>query len=128
MFLLKNILYSVLVLAGVVVLIFLLFQGLGDPAKMMIGQTGNKETLNNIKKDLHLDQPVWKQLLLYVNDVSPVCVYADAEIKSKSLHGWFAGGKTKIGLKIPYLGKSYQSKKSVGEILSEALPGTLILA
>jgi peptide/nickel transport system permease protein len=34
----------------------------------------------------------------------------------------------RVGLKIPYLRKSYQTKKEVGSLLSEALPGTLILA
>jgi peptide/nickel transport system permease protein len=38
------------------------------------------------------------------------------------------GGKNKIGIKLPYLRRSYQSKKEVLDILLEALPGTLLLA
>ena len=34
----------------------------------------------------------------------------------------------KFGVKMPYLRKSYQTKKEVGKVLMEALPGTLILA
>jgi peptide/nickel transport system permease protein len=34
----------------------------------------------------------------------------------------------KFGIKIPYLRRSYQTKKEVGEVLMEALPGTIILA
>ena len=44
------------------------------------------------------------------------------------MKGFFIGGKKKVGLKIPYLRKSYQSKREVGSILMQALPGTLILA
>ena len=117
-----------LVLLGVVVLVFVIFQGFGDPARMMMGQTGDKKTMDNIRKELYLDQPKWKQFFLYLNDVSPLCIHSAEEISNKKLQGVFAGGSTKIGLKIPYLRKSYQTKKSVGSVLMEALPGTLLLA
>jgi ABC-type dipeptide/oligopeptide/nickel transport system permease component len=61
-----------LVLMGVVVLVFVLFQGFGDPARLVMGQTGNAATRENIRKELYLDQPKWKQFFLYLNDVSPV--------------------------------------------------------
>lgn len=117
-----------LVLAGVVVLVFFLFQGFGDPSRLIMGQTGDAATQANIRKELYLDQPKWKQFLYYVNDVSPVCFHSSAEIKEKKLKGVFIGGENKFGLKIPYLRKSYQTKKEVGAMLTEALPGTLMLA
>jgi len=116
------------VLLGVVVLVFIMFQGFGDPARMIVGQTGDKKTLDNIRSDLYLDQPKWKQFILYVNDVSPICIHSKTDIEKKQLKGFFIGGTTKLGLKIPYLRKSYQTKKEVGAVLMEALPGTLILA
>ncbi|HTC00570.1 MAG TPA: ABC transporter permease, partial [Ferruginibacter sp.] len=121
-------LYSLLVLLGVVILVFIMFQGFGDPARLIVGQTGDKKTMDNIRKDLYLDQPKWKQFILYVNDVSPICIHTKNDIAKKDLHGLFIGGNTKVGLKIPYLGKSYQTKKNVGAVLMEALPGTLLLA
>ncbi|CAN5402395.1 ABC transporter permease [soil metagenome] len=84
--------------------------------------------MDNIRKDLYLDQPKWKQFFLYLNDVSPLCVHTTADIKKKELRGFFLGNDTKIGIKIPYLRKSYQTKKNVGTVLMEALPGTLLLA
>lgn len=127
-YLVKKIFYSFLVLLGVVMLVFTMFQGFGDPARMIVGQTGDKKTLDNIRSELYLDKPVWKQFLLYLNDVSPVSVHSSNEIEKKELKGFFWGGETKAGLKLPYLRKSYQSKKNVGTVLLEALPGTLILA
>ncbi len=124
----KKIFYSLLVLLGVVVLVFIMFQGFGDPARMIVGQTGDKKTMDNIRKDLYLDQPKWKQFVLYLNDVSPVCVHSKADIEKKQLRGFFIGGETKLGIKIPYLRRSYQTKKEVGQLLVEALPGTLLLA
>ncbi|MBC7507695.1 MAG: ABC transporter permease, partial [Ferruginibacter sp.] len=41
---LKKIFYAVLVLLGVVVLVFIMFQGFGDPARLIVGQTGDKKT------------------------------------------------------------------------------------
>ncbi|MBL0146455.1 MAG: ABC transporter permease [Chitinophagaceae bacterium] len=105
-----------------------MFQGFGDPARMIVGQTGDKKTMDNIRKDLYLDQPKWKQFVLYLNDVSPVCFHSKADIEKKKLNGFFMGGDTKFGIKFPYLRKSYQTKKDVGTMLMEALPGTLLLA
>ena len=117
-----------LVLFGVVAMVFLLFQGLGDPAKLMMGQSGDKKTIANIKQDLYLDKPKWKQFLFYLNDVSPIALHSVIEIKKKNLQGIFVGGNIKFGFKVPYLRKSYQTKKNVVTVLAEALPGTLLLA
>ena len=98
-----------------------------------MGQTGDAATQANIRKELYLDQPKWKQFLHYVNDVSPLSFHSATEIKEKKLRGLFVGNKKKpdsyrVGIKVPYLRKSYQTKKEVGSLLAEALPGTLILA
>jgi peptide/nickel transport system permease protein len=126
--LIKKLLYGILVLAGVVVIVFFIFQAFADPARLIAGQTGDKKTMDNIRKELYLDQPKWKQFLLYVNDVSPVAIHTKKEIDKKKLHGFFIGGHTKFGIKIPYLRRSYQTKKDVIDVLLEALPGTLMLA
>ncbi len=128
MFIVKKISYAILVLLGVVALVFIMFQGFGDPARMIVGQTGDKKTLDNIRKDLYLDQPKWKQFVLYLNDVSPLSFHSQQDIDKKQLKGFFIGGETKFCLKIPYLLRSYQTKKEVGQVLLEALPGTLLLA
>lgn len=127
-FILKKIAYGLFVLIGVVVLVFVLFQGFGDPARLVMGQTGDATTQANIRKELYLDQPKWKQFIFYLNDVSPISIYSKQEIKKKNLSGFFIGGETKLVFKLPYLRNSYQTKKPVGSILMEALPGTLMLA
>lgn len=106
-------------------LVFFLFQGFGDPSRLVMGQSGDAATLANIKKELYLDQPKWKQFVLYLNDVSPIAIHSKADRENKKLKGLFIG---KLGLKVPYLRKSYQSKRDVWGILMQALPGTLILA
>lgn len=127
-YIIRKFLYGLLVLVGVTALVFLLFQGFGDPSRLVMGQSGDKATQENIRKELYLDQPRWKQFLLYFNDVSPIGIHSREEIAQKQLKGFFIGGEKKLGLKMPYLRKSYQSKRDVGSILLQALPGTLILA
>src|SRR5262245_43013597 len=127
-FLTRKLLYGLLVLAGVVVVVFFLFQGFGDPARLVLGQSGDSTTINNIRRELALDKPKWKQFVIYLNDVSPVAVHSKEEIEQKKLKGWFIGGDTKFGLKLPYLRRSYQTKRNVSEVLLEALPGTMVLA
>jgi ABC-type dipeptide/oligopeptide/nickel transport system permease component len=127
-FITRKILYGLLVLVGVVVMVFFLFQGFGDPARLVLGQSGDSTTIKNIRRELALDQPKWKQFVLYLNDVSPVAIHTKEEISKKQLKGLFIGGDTKFGIKVPYLRRSYQSKKDVSDVLLEALPGTLVLA
>ena len=124
----KKLAYGLLVLIGVVVIVFFMFQGFADPARLIVGQTGDKKTMDNIRKELYLDQPKWKQFILYLNDVSPIGFHSKEEIENKKLRGFFIGGEKKIGIKIPYLRRSYQTKKDVIDVLMEALPGTIMLA
>lgn len=124
-FITKKLLYGLLVLAGVVVVVFFLFQGFGDPARLVLGQSGDSTTIKNIRKELALDQPKWKQFLLYANDVSPIAIHSKAEREQKQLSGFFIGN---VGIKVPYLRRSYQTKKNVSEVLFDALPRTMLLA
>ncbi|HET9277306.1 MAG TPA: ABC transporter permease, partial [Flavitalea sp.] len=96
--------------------------------RLIMGQTADAATQENIRKELYLDQPKWKQFFLYINDVSPIAVHSRKEIESKKLNGIFIGGESKLAIKAPYLRRSYQSKRDVWDILMEALPGTILLA
>lgn len=127
---LKKLIYSASVILGVLTLVFLLFRGMGDPAKLVAGQNADPRTLDNIRKELYLDQPGWKQYLLYLNDLSPIAFHTDAEISSRRLKGFFIQTNTNRhpGIKWPYLGRSFQSKKEVGSIIAQVMPATLVLA
>src|SRR5580692_10293028 len=126
---LRRLSYGLLVLLGVICAVFFLFQGFGDPSRLVIGQRADAATQENIRKELYLDQPRWKQFVYYLNDVSPIGIHSKEEIRNKGLRGVFIGSSnTRLGLKWPYLRRSYQTKKDVWEVLMEALPGTLILA
>ncbi|TMI84300.1 MAG: ABC transporter permease [Bacteroidetes bacterium] len=129
----KRLLYGLLVLVGVAMLVFFLFQGFGDPSRLVMGQSGDARTQANIRRELYLDQPKWKQFIFYLNDVSPISVHTRDEIRNKKLKGLFIGRSAgpnsyAFAIKVPYLRRSYQSKREVGTILMEALPGTLLLA
>ncbi|MGB3007024.1 MAG: ABC transporter permease, partial [Chitinophagaceae bacterium] len=118
-FIFRKLLYGLLVLLGVVILVFFLFQGFGDPSRIVMGQTGDSITQANIRKELYLINEKGekvskiKQFLYYLNDVSPICFHSTEDISKKKLKGVFIGGSSKVGLKIPYLRKSYQSKREV---------------
>ncbi|MCC6634059.1 MAG: ABC transporter permease [Chitinophagaceae bacterium] len=124
-FIIKKLGYGILVMFGVVVIVFFLFQGFGDPSRLIIGQTGDSTTIKNIRKELALDQPKWKQFTMYLNDISPLGFYSKAERKEKNIKGYFVGN---VGVKLPYLRRSYQTRKNVSAILSEAIPQTIVLA
>src|SRR5712691_3872830 len=101
----KKLLYGLLVLIGVVVLVFFLFQGFGDPSRIVMGQSGDSTTQANIRKELYLINDKgekiskFKQFLYYLNDVSPICIHSKEDIEKKNLKGIFIGGSMKFGLK-----------------------------
>jgi peptide/nickel transport system permease protein len=85
----KRLIYGLLVLLGVEILVFFLFQGFGDPARLVLGQAGDSATIMNIRKELYLDQPKWKQFIFYINDVSPVCIHTEKDIENKSSRNFY---------------------------------------
>ena len=72
-YILKKILYGLLLLLGVITLVFFLFTVLpSDPARMMMGQRSDIDTEEAIRKEMGLDLPVGVQYLAYLNDLAPV--------------------------------------------------------
>ena len=57
-------------LLGVVLLIFFLFNWFGgDPAQVLAGKISNQEQIDNIRKQLGVDQPYWKQLVIFCEQI-----------------------------------------------------------
>ncbi len=130
-FLIRRLSYGLLVLLGVVVVVFLLFQALpGDPVAMMAGQRTDVITREAITRDFGLGQPLPVQLGLYLKDLSPLALYEDTP-ENEDRYAYlklFSADNQVFTLKSPYLRRSFQTNKRVTEIIAENLPGTLVLA
>lgn len=121
--------YSLLILWGVITLVFVLFNVLpGDPARMMLGQRADLESVEMIRKEMGLNDPLAVQYFRYINDLSPLSIYTSIEpgkykyvplVKTKS----FA-----VLLKAPFMGVSFQSNQQVGKMIADVLPRTILLA
>lgn len=112
-YIVKKVAYGLLVMLGVITLIFVLFNLLpGDPARMMLGQNADKESIEILHKELGLDKPVYVQYFNYLNDLSPIGFDKDGS----------------FGFKTPDLRRSYQSGRSVSSILADSFPNTILLA
>lgn len=130
-YIVRKILYGILVLWGVATLVFFLFTIVpGDPVRMMLGQRADEKDVQAIRHELGLDQSIGKQYVDYLNDLSFISFYNENKdlTKYEPYARLATVGGTKIVFKTPYLRYSYQSKRPVGTILSEAFPNTLILA
>ena len=133
----KRLLYGLLVLLGVVTLVFFLFNILpGDPARMMLGQRADEESIALINRDLGRDRPVMVQFAGYLNDLLPLSLHNNADPES---FFYLSADKydyatllrissTSLVLKKPYLRRSYQSQRKVSEIIATAFPQTALLA
>lgn len=128
-----NILYTPSILLGVSTLVFFIFQiKPGDPSRLLGGQFTDEATLQAIRKDIGLDLSTTQRYLKFINEISPVSYH-----KNNTYYAYnqeyggisvLSSQNKQLYLKWPYLGKSYQSKRSVNSIISEAFPGTAILA
>ncbi|MDU0369775.1 ABC transporter permease [Hymenobacter endophyticus] len=131
-FILSRLWQGVLVLLGVALTVFFLFQVLpGDPVALLAGQRSDAATRAAIAQDLGLDQPLPVQLLGYLNDVSPVGVHprdSAGVAKYGGLQVLPLSAERALVLKTPYLRRSFQSNKEVLDILLDHFTGTLWLA
>lgn len=137
-FITKRLLYGLLVLFGVVTLVFFLFNILpGDPARMMLGQRADQESIDIINRDLGRDKPVGMQFAAYLNDLMPLSLHNNSDSTN---YFYLAAdkyapyttvlklGETSVVLKAPYLRRSYQSGRKVSDIIATAFPQTALLA
>lgn len=123
--------YSCIVLFGVVTVVFFLFNVLpGDPARLTLGQRSDVQSLEQVRKELNLDKPIFTRYFLFLNDLSPISVWTELDQqKSYSKIDIIQLSKQKkLILKFPYLGRSYRTKQEVSKVLMNALPATLLLA
>ncbi|MBR0554506.1 ABC transporter permease [Ciceribacter sp. L1K23] len=95
----KRLLQSVLILFGVAAITFMLLYALpADPARMLAGRSATAQTVENIRRELGLDQPLAVQFAHYVG-----------------------------GLVQGDLGRSYAQKTEVVTLIAARLPATLTL-
>lgn len=128
-FILKRLLYGFLVLVGVVVIVFFLFNGLGDPARLTLGQRADVATIEAVNKEFGLDKPLLSQFAMYINDLSPIALHENTtEAQQKYDYTKITNiGASALVVKMPYLRRSYQTRREVSDILLQALPKTIIL-
>ncbi len=108
----KRFLWGIVVLVFVVCLIAsIIYLAPVDPSRLTFGQRSDAASVQAKKESLGLDKPLYVQLLLYINDLSP-----------------FGLKEGKWTLKSPYLRESFQSGRRVSEMMRDAVPKTLILA
>lgn len=129
---LNKLVYGIAVLAGIVIVVFVLFNILpGDPARMTQGQRSDVQSLEAVRKEFGLDKPLSQQFLLYVNDLLPLTVHqtdAVTQAKYNYVKLFNVSRQKALVIKMPYLRRSYQTSREVVSILSETLPNTLVLA
>ena len=98
-FILRRLAQSVAVLLTVAIIAFAMFRFVGDPVNQIVSLDTPAEQVEQIRKDLGLDQPVYIQFARYIGN---------------ALHGDF--------------GQSYQFRQPVTKLLAERAPATLELA
>jgi peptide/nickel transport system permease protein len=136
-YLIKKIIYSILVLWGVLTLVFFLFTVLpGDPARMMLDQREDSQQLRTLKQKYGFDKSISTQYFLYLNDLSPLSIHS----KNNDAFNYVLSGKynyrtilemksSVLVLKTPYLRESFAKRgKSVTSVITDTFPNTFILA
>lgn len=132
LFLLKRIASGIFILFSVVTVVFFLFSfSFPSPEKMAVGQRTDKATQDAIKKEFGLDQPIFTQYLLFLNDISPISFHSDNKVSLKEKYNYAIAitiGDKSILLKKPFLRRSFQSREKTEVLISNAFKGTFVLA
>jgi peptide/nickel transport system permease protein len=99
-YIIRKLFYSLLILFGVITVTFALMYVIpGDPARLMLGQRADVASIEAIRKQLGLDDPLYVQYFRFIG---------------KALQG--------------DLGRSYSSNRDVLKTILETFPATAILA
>ncbi len=132
LFLLKRIASGIFILFSVVTVVFFLFSfSFPSPEKMAVGQRTDKATQDAIKKEFGLDQPIFTQYRLFLNDISPISFHSDTKEKLKEKYNYAVAlgiGNYTILLKKPFLRRSFQSRERTEVLIANAFKGTFVLA
>ncbi len=129
-FVVRRFFKGILVIVGVMLIVFFVFQVLpGDPIAQAGGRNLDPETRAKIRQDLGLDRSTATQLLLYMNDLSPVSFHEHTEKNAKKYDyiPFFTVSGNVLALKAPYFRRSFVSLTPVDEILWPKLSATLWL-
>jgi peptide/nickel transport system permease protein len=98
-FFLRRLVQSLLILLGVSIITFVLLYWLpADPVRQIAGRSATPQTVENIRQQLGLDQPLWVQYWRYLS-----------------------------GLAQGDLGRSYLQKTEVSTLIASRLPASLLL-
>lgn len=128
----KRLSYGLLVLAGVIFIIFFLFNVLPvNSARLTLGQRADVSSVEAIEKELGLNLPLHKRLLKYVGELSPIWIHENSAAEQTRLSYTVlfpVSSESALTVKMPYMGRSYQTRRLVSEILAEKIPPTIILA
>ena len=128
-YLIKRIIYGILVLWGVLTLVFFLFTVLpGDPARMMLDQREDSQQLRTLKQKYGFDKSISTQYFLYLNDLSPLSIHS----KNNDAFNYVLSGKynyrtilemksSVLVLKTPYLRESFAKRGKSGNSIARSL-------
>jgi peptide/nickel transport system permease protein len=112
------------IVSAVIFVIFYVFPS-ADPAKLRAGRNASPDTIQQIRKELHLDEPIYVQ---YKNFMFGVDSYVHVNGDFPFVHVYLHGGPTG-GVFTPQFsfGQSYYSQASVKSIILDRLPATALL-
>ncbi len=131
-FVFRRIIWGVVVLLMVVLLVSsIIYLAPVDPTRLTFGQRSDIQTIENKRKELGLDQSLSVQLRYYLRDLSPIALHKTEQLKENDRIKHISileFEDSKLVLKWPYLRESYQSGADVWQLLSIAIPKTIILA
>lgn len=107
----------VLMLAGLSVLVFLLFSVVPtDPARLTCGKSCTTDVIEANRHRLGLDQPLTTQYTKWVSGIFAGRTYNEGQ------------GVAEIPCPAPCLGYSFSQQRTVTDLISEAVPVTIYLA
>jgi peptide/nickel transport system permease protein len=110
-YLIRRLLWAIVLFIAVTLVSYIIFFLVpAEPARLVAGPQAPPEAVERARKFLHLDEPIWKQYLRFLHELSPVT---------------FDGARPEV--KTPSLGRSFATRQPVNKIVKAAAPVTISL-
>jgi peptide/nickel transport system permease protein len=109
-YLVRRILWALVLFIAVTMVSYIIFFLVpAEPARLVAGPQAPPDAVERARKFLHLDDPIWKQYLRFLHNLSPVTWDGRPDVKT------------------PSLGRSFATRQEVNHIIKGAAPVTISL-
>jgi len=125
----RKVAYNIFILFSVATVVFFLFSfSFPSPEDILATDRTDQKTIDAIRTELKLDEPLHIQYFSFLHDLSPLSYYDNERTVETGAVKLIGGSEKSLVVKFPYLRRSFQSGQPTSTLLFRAFKTTMFLA